>query len=61
MKTKPLLATVTTATVASAVLALGMAASSKDVCAAEPMSFAEDVLPIFKGRCIGCHQPGRQG
>ncbi len=61
MKTKPLLATVTSATVAGAVLALGMAASSKDVCAAEPMSFAEDVLPIFKGRCIGCHQPGGQG
>lgn len=25
------------------------------------MSFSEDILPIFKGRCIGCHQPGGAG
>ena len=24
-------------------------------------SFAEDVFPIFKGRCIDCHRPGGQG
>jgi hypothetical protein len=24
-------------------------------------SFREDVFPIFKGRCIECHQPGGQG
>jgi hypothetical protein len=24
-------------------------------------SFAEDVLPIFKGRCVDCHRPGGQG
>lgn len=32
------------------------------VCAAQPeASFMEDVFPIFKGRCIDCHQPGGQG
>ena len=24
-------------------------------------SFAEDVFPIFKGRCVDCHRPGGQG
>jgi hypothetical protein len=34
----------------------------KPVCAASAeMSFKEDVFPIFKGRCIDCHQPGGQG
>jgi hypothetical protein len=31
------------------------------VCAAEPVSFSEDILPIFVGRCIDCHQPGGEG
>ena len=35
---------------------------SNAVCAASPeTSFREDVFPIFKGRCIDCHQPGGQG
>jgi hypothetical protein len=25
------------------------------------MSFSEDVVPIFKGYCESCHQPGGQG
>ena len=29
--------------------------------AAEKISFAEDILPIFKGRCVSCHQPGGDG
>jgi|SRR5215207_5140709 len=24
-------------------------------------SFREDIFPIFKGRCLECHQPGGQG
>lgn len=24
-------------------------------------SFAEDVLPIFRGRCFSCHSPGAEG
>jgi hypothetical protein len=25
------------------------------------VSFSEDVFPIFKGRCLGCHEPGGAG
>jgi hypothetical protein len=25
------------------------------------MSFSEDIVPIFKGYCESCHQPGGQG
>jgi len=25
------------------------------------MSYAEDVMPILKGYCVSCHQPGGQG
>ena len=25
------------------------------------MSFAEDIVPIFKGYCVSCHQPGGEG
>lgn len=25
------------------------------------MSFSEDIVPIFKGYCISCHEPGGQG
>jgi hypothetical protein len=31
---------------------------SARLCAAEPQSFSEDILPIFKGRCVSCHQSG---
>ena len=24
-------------------------------------SFKEDVMPIFVGRCVSCHQPGGEG
>jgi mono/diheme cytochrome c family protein len=38
--------------------------SSGQVCAASAKasaSFAEDVMPIFVGRCFSCHKPGGQG
>jgi hypothetical protein len=25
------------------------------------MSFSEDIVPILKGYCVSCHQPGAQG
>src|SRR5262245_34086057 len=34
---------------------------SARLCAAEPQSFSEDILPILKGRCVSCHQPGGAG
>jgi len=27
----------------------------------EQMSYAEDIVPIFRGYCVSCHQPGGQG
>jgi mono/diheme cytochrome c family protein len=36
--------------------------SSGEVCAAQAKtSFADDVMPIFVGRCFGCHKPGGEG
>ena len=32
-----------------------------EACAADTASFADDVFPIFKGRCVGCHAPGLEG
>ena len=40
----------------------GVLMPASDVCAAEAQtSFSEDVFPIFKGRCVGCHHPGAEG
>lgn len=38
----------------------GMATSSQ-LCAADTQSFAEDILPLLKWRCAGCHQSGGEG
>ena len=38
-----------------------VATPSALLCAAEPQSFSEDILPIFKGRCANCHQSGGAG
>lgn len=53
---------------AAIVLAIGgtigaeIISSSSPLCAAPAKaSFAEDVMPIFVGRCHSCHQPGGQG
>ena len=53
---------------AAALLAIGgitadeLMGSAGKVCAAPAKtSFADDVLPIFRGYCFGCHQPGGQG
>lgn len=36
-------------------------AQPKPQAAQSQTSFAEDVLPIFRGRCFGCHAPGTEG
>ncbi len=47
---------------ATAVAGLGMVTAVSDACAAsQPTSFAEDVMPIFRGRCVMCHSPGNEG
>jgi mono/diheme cytochrome c family protein len=49
------------AVAAAALLTSGFPELPRDACAADPTSFAEDVMPIFRGRCVGCHQPGGEG
>ncbi len=42
--------------------AVEIATSSSELCAqTAKMSFSDDVMPIFRGRCIGCHQSGGEG
>jgi mono/diheme cytochrome c family protein len=61
MTTKPLIAAGTALTLAF-VIGAAMVGPVKPVCAGTPeVSYAEDVYPIFKGRCIQCHQPSGPG
>ena len=60
MRIRPLVAVVA-ALGATAVVGVIIVTQSSEVCAAEPVSFSEDIVPIFKGRCVGCHQPGGDG
>jgi mono/diheme cytochrome c family protein len=46
---------------AAGMIILGLATPSALVCAAEPQNFSEDIMPIFKGRCVSCHQAGGEG
>ncbi len=58
---RPLVGAATTLAVA-ALIGVGIAIPVREACAAPtPTSFAEDVFPIFKGRCVSCHQPGGAG
>lgn len=52
------------ATVMAAIVVagFGLTSPSAPACAAQQKTrFAEDVMPIFKGRCLGCHQAGGEG
>ena len=45
---------------------IGVFAPSTDLCAAPApkaptVSFAEDILPLLKWRCAGCHEAGGEG
>jgi mono/diheme cytochrome c family protein len=47
---------------ALAALSFGVTDPVGPACAAQTKtSFAEDVMPIFRGRCVGCHQTGGDG
>jgi len=52
---------VAVALVAAALVTSGLPERPREACAAEPTSFAEDIMPIFRGRCVSCHQPGAEG
>jgi mono/diheme cytochrome c family protein len=60
MTLRPALGVATVLAVAAAGAAMLMP-TGKAQAAKQPTSFAEDVMPIFRGRCISCHQPGGQG
>jgi mono/diheme cytochrome c family protein len=60
-KNKSLMVAGATAAVA-ALTGLGVFPAAKEACAAQAKtSFADDVQPIFKGRCVSCHSPGAEG
>ena len=69
MKRQPLLFAAGAALAVVTVAGLVLTTSSPAYCQATPKaqtsqtkkSFREDVVPIFKGRCEGCHQPGAEG
>ena len=63
MKTKVILTTGSMMLVAGVLSgAVSLLIQPSPVCAASnQVSFKEDVLPIFRGRCIDCHQPGGRG
>jgi len=60
MKRRNLIAA-TIAVGVACVMIVDVATQSAQLCAAEPQSFSEDILPILKGRCVSCHQPGGAG
>src|SRR5690242_8271088 len=59
MKQKLLKVSLVAAAVAALIGLESMTAS--DLCAASPQSFSEDVLPLLKWRCSGCHEAGGEG
>ena len=64
MKRRTVLLTAASAVVVTGVIGGGIIMSSGQSCAAPnvpPTSFAEDILPLLKWRCAGCHQPGGAG
>ena len=69
MKRQPLLFAAGAALAVVTAAAVTLTTSSPAYCQAAPKaqtsqskkSFREDIVPIFKGRCESCHQPGAEG
>lgn len=61
LKMKPVAAGAVAITFVVAAGMVMMAPVDTACAAGEVTSFADDVFPIFKGRCVSCHQPGQQG
>ena len=62
------MAALAVASIGLASLALDAVGQDRPAAQAQPrrtttptISFREDVFPIFKGRCLGCHEPGGEG
>ena len=60
MKQKLLKVSLVAAGVATLIGIHGMTEESQ-LCAASTQSFSEDILPLLKWRCAGCHQSGGEG
>ena len=64
MKTQILMGAATALAIAG-LIGVEITNPSSEACAAATAaaktSFSEDVVPIFRGRCVGCHQPGGEG
>jgi len=61
VRTKLLISAAAALSIAVAI-GVGMATATTPACAAgAKISFAQDIMPIFRGRCTGCHQPGGEG
>ena len=59
---RPSLMLVSVAAGSVALAAAAVLAPVHDACAQQgKISFAEDIVPIFKGYCVSCHQPGGEG
>ena len=61
MKRRNLIAAAAIVVGAACLMIVDVSTPSAQLCAAEPQSFSEDILPILKGRCVSCHQPGGAG
>jgi hypothetical protein len=69
MKRQPLLFAAGAALAVVTVAGLVLTTSSPAYCQAAPKaqtsqskkSFREDIVPIFVGRCVSCHQPSAEG
>lgn len=59
-RVKSLLAA-TTVLVSVAAVGVMLVGPMNEACAADTTSFTEDIFPIFKGRCVDCHAPGKEG
>jgi len=59
---RPSLMLVSVAAGSVALAAAAVLAPVHNACAQQTkISFAEDIVPIFKGYCLSCHQPGGEG
>ena len=61
MKRRNLIAAAAIVVGAACLMIVDVSTPSAQLCAEEPQSFSEDILPILKGRCVSCHQPGGAG
>jgi mono/diheme cytochrome c family protein len=61
-RTKLLIGAATALSVVAVIGAeLGTATTPACAAAAPKVSFAQDIMPIFLGRCVSCHQQGAEG